>query len=316
MRKETPEERRPPDPWSEWRGDAARWTRPFLFFEWLCEWAVYRLRRWAFIELLELGGRLAIVVSVVSFAWNYRAVQENQRKAKHHQAWQIINSAAGKTGSGGRMEALEDLVSDDVIIGGVDLAGAELRRIGRAGANLDRARLWGANLNRADLTGAHLRAAELGDANLTGTDLEDANLMFAEFSDANLTGAKLKNANLRRAFGSGANLTGADLSFADLEGAFLRDVNLANAELREANLTNVYLQGANLTGADMFMAKLKDTGLTDTNLQNVKHLDCGELKRAYNWEAAFREENLACGADIPPTPTPTPADAKEGDHNR
>ena len=149
-----------PEPWREWRGvNPALWKWPFLLFEWLCEWGVYWLRRWAFVEFLELVGRLAILWSIVSFALTYRVTQEAQFKAKHYQAWQLINSGHGQSGSGGRIDALQDLAKDKVSLAAVDLSGATLTRI---------------NLPRADLREADLEGTNLKGANLDGTDLRGA----------------------------------------------------------------------------------------------------------------------------------------------
>src|SRR5262245_27012735 len=46
------------------------------------------------------------------------------RKAANYQAWQVVNSAHGRGGSGGRIDALEDLVRNDVSLAGVQLDGA------------------------------------------------------------------------------------------------------------------------------------------------------------------------------------------------
>jgi uncharacterized protein YjbI with pentapeptide repeats len=261
------EERQRPGPWKVWRGDVARWKRPFLFFDWVCEWAVYHLRRWAFIELLELGGRLFILVSVVSFALNYRDVQQSQRKAKHYQAWQVINLASGKPGSGGRGDALKDLVED------------------------------GVPLNNIDLTNAIL-----GYVNLTGASLGDANLTNADLSGANLTGAYLGGVNLTGASLGGANLTGASLGHANLTGAYLGGANLKDAFLWGANLKGANLKGANLKGADLWGADLKGADLWGADLKRVQELDCTNLMTAKNWAAAFRDKDLGCGAEIPTPP--------------
>ena len=36
----------------------------------------------------------------------------DRRKQKHYHAWQVINTAQGKNGSGGRIEALQELNED------------------------------------------------------------------------------------------------------------------------------------------------------------------------------------------------------------
>ena len=129
---------------------------------------------------------------------------ENQRKAKNYQAWQVINAAQGKPGSGGRMDALQDLNREGISLGGVDISKAHLPKL---------------NLENADLTNANLSETCLQFANLTGATLVRANLAGADLRFANLTGANLLAANLTR--------------------VFLYEPNLAGALLYDANLTNI-----------------------------------------------------------------------------
>jgi hypothetical protein len=118
------------------------------------------------------------------------------RKAANYQAWQVVNTAQGKGGSGGRIDALQDLTRNDVSLAGVQLDGAWLEGVQLAGADLRRAALREVNLR-----GANLRRANLERADLTGADLTGADLSEAVLKHALLTGAVLAT----------ADLTGADL---------------------------------------------------------------------------------------------------------
>lgn len=118
------------------------------------------------------------------------------RKAANFQAWQVINSAQGKGGSGGRVDALADLIANDVSLAGVKLDGAWLEK-----AQLDDAQLREASFENANLSGASLRGADLQDANLTRVTLVAADLR----------GASLRGALLREALLSTADLRDADL---------------------------------------------------------------------------------------------------------
>jgi len=180
---------------------------PFHALEWLLEWSAYYLSRWALLEVLEYLSVLSVLFAVIF----YFAESGDRQKQKHYQAWQVINTAQGKGGSGGRIEALQELNRDHVPLVGVNAAGAFLQGIQLQGANLFR---------------AGLEAADLRDANLRAVDLEYANLRSANFRQANLSGAKLADAVLQD----------ADLVNADLDGADLRGTNLENADLRNANL--------------------------------------------------------------------------------
>ncbi|MFZ2148771.1 MAG: pentapeptide repeat-containing protein, partial [Sedimentisphaerales bacterium] len=235
-----------------------KWLVPFIFPEWLCERLSYLLGRWAFLEILGYAGRLTILVAVIFYFFeaDERRLQstslrmqvenlglqlENQRKSKHYQAWQVINAAQGKTSSGGRIDALQDLHRDGISLTGVDISKAHLPKL-----NLENAHLTYANLTEADLRFANLSRANLWGANLTRAFLYDVNLAGAFLYDANLTGAWLPEANLTGAALWNANLTGANLDDANLAGAFLYDANLTNIKnwqkikrIEEANIFSV-----------------------------------------------------------------------------
>jgi uncharacterized protein YjbI with pentapeptide repeats len=68
----------------------------------------------------------------------YFADGPNRRKQKHYQAWQVINTAQGKGGSGGRVEALQELLADGVSLIGIDVSDAFLRNVELNGAQLVR----------------------------------------------------------------------------------------------------------------------------------------------------------------------------------
>ena len=113
------------------------------------------------------------------------------RKAANYQAWQVVNSAQGKGGSGGRLDALQDLVRNGVTLAGVRLDDAWLEGIRLRGANLTLA-----SLRSTILRGAGLRGANLQGADLTGADLRGAILKGAEMAGASLAAAELGGADL------------------------------------------------------------------------------------------------------------------------
>jgi hypothetical protein len=122
------------------------------------------------------------------------------RKDANYQAWQVINSAQGKGGSGGRIDALADLVRNDVSLSGINLDGAWLEGIDLRGAalqtasfettNLQSALFDGARLDGASFRGATLVAASFVGANLKGVDFAGARLSAANFAGADLTDAR------------------------------------------------------------------------------------------------------------------------------
>jgi len=180
---------------------------PFAAIEYPFEWLAYLLSRWSFLETLEYLGSFSILIAVIF----YFSESGDRLKQKHYQAWQVINTAQGKGGSGGRIEALQELDEDGIPLVGVDVSGAFLQgvRLPRAGlvrANFNAVDARSSDFQKADLTAASLRAANFRHSNLAGAILQDADLGEADFCRANLSGADL----------TGATLDGADLGNTDL----------------------------------------------------------------------------------------------------
>ncbi len=197
---------------------------PFVALEWVWEWVAYWLSGWAFLEVLEYVERLGILVAIIF----YFVDSGNRTKQRHYQAWQVINTAQGKGGSGGRVEALQELLEDNVSLVGVDVSDAYL-----FGIKLDRARLDRGNFHGTDARDASFQKAKMEFADFTSANLERGNL-----AKANLRHADLKDADL-----SGANLAETDLGETDLSRADLRDTDLSRAkwkEIRGIKLANVY----------------------------------------------------------------------------
>ena len=95
--------------------------------------------------------------------------------------------------------------------------------------------------------------------------------------------------NLSRAGLRGLDLSGFDLSRVDLRGADLRGTKVCDADL----------SGAHLEGANFFKAVLDGANLAAAFLAGAQFLNCAQLTVAHNWQSAFRDEMLACGAAIP-----------------
>ena len=198
---------------------------PFSAFEWFWEWIAFVLSNWSFLEVLEYLGSFGILIAVIF----YFSESGDRLKQKHYQAWQVINTAQGKGGNGGRVEALQELNADNVPLVGVDVSGAFLQ-----GIRLERARLLRSNFNAADLRDSDFNSADFSDADLRAANLRQSQLQNANFQPANLSEADLW----------GADLSGADFSSATLSGTDLRNTNLANVKWRDVQ----NLRGANLFG--------------------------------------------------------------------
>src|ERR1700752_4390596 len=96
---------------------------------------------------------------------------------------------------------------------------------------------------------------------------------------------------------SGAGLRGLDLSGFDLSRADLR-----GADLRGTNLSGANLSGAHMDGANFFKAVLDDADLAGAFLKGAQFLNCAQLIVTRNWQSAFRDDALSCGASVPDRP--------------
>src|SRR6266568_9666394 len=184
-----------------------RWMVPFRAFEWIWEWVAYALSHWSFLEVLEYLGTLSVLIAVVF----YFSESGDRVKARHYQAWQVINTAQGKGGSGGRIEALQELNEDKVPLVGVDVSSSFLQ-----GLKLEHANLLRANFSAADLRGSNLAESDFTLADLHSANFRNSNLKDATFEEANMQGVDLFGSNLTGVKLDGADLGGADLTFADL----------------------------------------------------------------------------------------------------
>src|SRR6266481_8884426 len=154
--------RKRPAPWRTRRESVRHgWWLPFIAIEWIWEWAAFALSNWAFLEVLEYLSSFSVLIAVIF----YFSESGDRVKARHYQAWQVINTAQGKGGSGGRIEALQELNEDKVPLVGVDVSDAYLQEV----------RLIDADLRRSDFRGADLRKAVLRHSDLEGANLRSAN---------------------------------------------------------------------------------------------------------------------------------------------
>jgi Pentapeptide repeats (8 copies) len=229
-------ERKRPESWAERRkGIRHGWMVPFWWFEHGMEWFAYALSHWSFLDVLEYLSSFGVLIAVIF----YFAESGDRLKQKHYQAWQVINTAQGKGGNGGRIDALQELNADGIPMVGVDLSSAFLQGI----------RLKKVNLSRADFA-----AADARDAEMQGAVMENANLRGANFRGANLGGASLR----------GSALDDGDFSEADLRGADLSGTSLENVDLRGANLEGVKWEGLrSVKGANVFGVKGAPAGFLE-----------------------------------------------------
>lgn len=223
MRVFSPRER--PEPWAaRKRSVTSAWMLPFSKMEWALEWAAFFLSNWKFLEVLEYLSSLSVLAAVLF----YFSESGDRTKQKHDQAWQVINTAQGKGGSGGRVEALQELNADRVPLVGVDVSGAFLQGV----------RLKGAKLLRANFS-----AVDARNGVFRHSDFTDANLHSANFRESDFRNARFVRCDMDDADFWGADLTEADLTEASLERTDLRNADFLGVhwrDIRSLKLANIY----------------------------------------------------------------------------
>jgi hypothetical protein len=232
--------RRPPA-WAELRVRAGHpFLLPFLAFDWLGQWLAWLLGNWSFLQVLDYLGSFSVLVAVIFWFGDSR----HREQQRHYEAWQVINTAQGKGGSGGRIDALEALNADHVALTGVDASSAFLQGVHLAGARLARSSFSAADLRNSDLHAADFTWAGLHYANLRDSDLQHVLFDHADLSEADL---------------SGSNLTGSRFDQADL----------SNADLRNASLNGIaWQQIAAIHGASIAGVRDAPPGFAAWALQN------------------------------------------------
>src|ERR1700685_3313688 len=221
------EPRRRPEPWLEYSKRSPHSVFvAFLWIEYMSSWLAFVLGHWAFLEVLEYLGTFSVLIAVIF----YFTESGDRKKQKHYQAWQVINTAQGKGGSGGRLEALQELNADHIPLVGVDISGAFLQGIRLEGAKLIRSNFSAADARNSDFRYADFGDADLSSANFRGSDFYKASFQGAQANDANLSGADLTEANF-----SGANFANADLSQAHPSNIRWREI----VNLKMANIYDV-----------------------------------------------------------------------------
>jgi hypothetical protein len=199
---------------------------PFVAFEWALEWVAFALSNWTLPEVLEYLGSFSVLIAVIF----YFAESGDRVKQRHYQAWQVINTAQGKGGSGGRIEALQELNADKVPLVGVDVSSAFLQGLDLKNANLLRSDFSAADLRNSNLAGVDFTLAVLNSANLRGAILDHAKFVKADLGNADLVGSSL----------AGADFSGATLDEADFRGADLKGIQWQQMKsIRNANVAAV-----------------------------------------------------------------------------
>jgi uncharacterized protein YjbI with pentapeptide repeats len=147
---------------------------------------------------------------------------------------------------------------------GLDLRGADLRRMNLAGLPLARMR-GGLNRQERDVFATAVEQWEMASVNLEEAILSETHIEAADLYHAHLEGAHLYRAYLKDTYCKGAHFERAILMRSHLEGAWLLGAHLEGADLRDAHLEGCSLRDAHLEKTNLREAYFDSA----TNLRNV-----------------------------------------------
>ena len=237
--------RQMPGTWLKWYRSLPKGKRGQLFDSYFRKWGFKVLQGGTLLTLLGAGAHYLATIP------QREKQARDALKQAHYQAWQIVNMATNQHSSGGRIEALEDLAKDKVLLNNLDAPEANLIGIDLHGANIVQSNLYQAILGGAKLQGATLNLS-------------------------NLEGAYFGVADLQKTYLAGANLRRASFLSADLRGAYLRASHLEAASFPNTNLEGAALQETTGLQRDALMtAHLCHTALPD-GLKDLSDRDCGK----------------------------------------
>jgi uncharacterized protein YjbI with pentapeptide repeats len=248
---------------------------PFGLIEWSLEWAVFILKRWALVDLLEIIAAFGVFWAAWQYVSTRDEVRDHERRTRHYEAWTLINTAVGQSGDGGRTLALQDLLADSVRLDRLNAKHAALQRI-----ELPNAYLIEAFLDSATLWHGYLPGAKLNNASLIGADLQYANLCATHFIGADARFAQLQHADLRNADLRFANLDSANLVYADLRGADLSGASLRGTFISAVQADGADLRFADLRGAVFYLPELERGTVSGANIHGASLYDSTEYRHA------------------------------------
>jgi hypothetical protein len=197
-------------------------------------------------KTIKVGTGLGLLYAVCNFIFDRPAIE----RQKYFQAWEVINTASGQPGRGGRNEALEYLnqetqfwnwytpeckhknsdlntLSNDCLVG-IEITKANLKHINLEKANLRSSIFTATSFRNANLKKANFKYSEIEYAHFDEARLEDT-----IFEGVKAQGAVFTGANLRRASFKDAHLEGAVFTGAEVEG-----VNFAGAKFCKTTMSN------------------------------------------------------------------------------
>jgi len=262
----------PPVPYHEFCKHKKYWLQHlYLAPEWFLGCIAAWLSRRYFVNALEYIGKLGLLGAL--FLWfipgchNRKEAELNALKTKNYVAWQTINSAMGKPGNAGRLDALQDLNDDGIHLDGISLAGGVVLvgPMNLTNASLTHADFSDGTYIKVNFSQADLYLSKWNNVTCESCSFQGASFWAAIFNHSTFiwcdfgypTGDKTKSGALFQTQFSGertefriCNFAGAEFPLNIWNSAYFMTCNLAYADLTHVFIqTNDTLFCCNLFGA-------------------------------------------------------------------
>lgn len=273
------------------------------------------------VQLVKLIATFAALASVIWATFSYLADADRRQTQRVYQAWQVVNTSAGRPGVGARVRALEGLLRDGQSLAGADVSRADLSGIMLDSADISRGGFGSAHLDSAVLTNATAHQTDFSRSTFTYAKLDSLTAVLADFRGVQASLVSLRHANLSKVNFNRAPVLRSALTremydtllksfnnilaydtvqtLGDAIDAFQARVKanaiaiptqphqiraeLINSNLHGTNLTGASLQDANFSFSNLHSANLSGADLTGTVLAfaDLRHADLEHVK---GWE--------------------------------
>jgi len=187
-----------------------------------------------------------------------------------------------------------------LVLGEMDLSGADLLGCRMNGTDFSRADLRDARLDHADIAGSKFDGARMAGASLEGAAITEASFRYANLANANMDGAVVVDSWFESAELTGISFRGArfgdlvDFAHAVLEGADFHDTTLSGMLMFE----NGRMHGAVFTGMRCLPWRHSPASALLFDGADARRIDLAGIKASISGEGGCFRDAILAGTDF------------------
>jgi hypothetical protein len=149
-----------------------------------------------------------------------------------------------------------------------------------------------------DLSGADLRKVNFSQAHVEGANFSGAHVEGADFYEAHVEGANFRGAHVEGAGFGQAHVEGADFTMAYVKGAYFYEAHVEGANFYRANVEGADFHGAHVEGARFSGAHVEGADFGGAHVEGAyfseaEGLRVEQVQRAVGWEKAEYDDSFA-----------------------